>query len=210
MGQTFSEPQLAEGLRRGDRDAWLALNDAYAAPLWRRVARLIGGGDPSAVPDVVQATLLSAAESAPTSFDPARGAIWPWLCGIARNQVALYRRRRGPVMPPLPFEARDAHGAPKDTPWSRWLAGEADDPPAQMEIGELAEVVRQALGGLSVEYQSLLLDRYVDAISAEDIARRDGTTGQAIRSKLARARHAFRDEFERLAPSLAAEHGLQP
>src|SRR5436190_4543990 len=96
MNDADGDRETAEGLRRGSRAAWLALYDRYAERLWRRVARLVGPADASAVADVLQATLLAAAESART-FDLARGALWPWLCAVARNQVALHYRRRGPV-----------------------------------------------------------------------------------------------------------------
>src|SRR5262245_28236804 len=80
------ERVVVQGLRAGKTEAWQALYEAYAERVWRSVARLLG---PSAadVADVVQETMLAAARSAAT-FDPGRGALWLWLWGIARRQVA--------------------------------------------------------------------------------------------------------------------------
>src|SRR3954452_14671579 len=86
------ELRIAQGLREGKADAWQALYDAYAERVWRGVARLLGPRSAD-VADVVQETMLAAARSART-FDPAKGALWPWLWGIARLQVALHYRKQ--------------------------------------------------------------------------------------------------------------------
>ncbi len=84
--------EMARGLRAGKTDAWHALYDAYARPVWRWVARLMGG-ESADVGDVVQETFLAAARSA-RKYDASRGSLWGWLIGIARNQVALNYRKR--------------------------------------------------------------------------------------------------------------------
>src|SRR5262249_40812319 len=86
------EQLIAQGLREGTADAWQALYDAYAERVWRGVARLLGRQS-SDVGDVVQETMMAAARSAGT-FNPARGSLWPWLWGIARNHVALHLRKQ--------------------------------------------------------------------------------------------------------------------
>ncbi|HEX4792434.1 MAG TPA: sigma-70 family RNA polymerase sigma factor [Humisphaera sp.] len=199
----FSEQQIAAGLQAGRQEAWLQLYDTYAARLWRHVAR-IGGGDASDVADVVQATLLAAAGSA-RGFDPSRGSLWSWLCGIARNQAALSKRQNKSLNALNP-DARQDSG---ETAWAAWLAGEIDEPPSRLQSKETAEIVRQALARLPEDYQLLLLSRYVDGNSAEEIALAAGTTGQAVRSKLARARQALQDRLARLAPSMIAEDGVK-
>jgi RNA polymerase sigma-70 factor (ECF subfamily) len=192
-----SEQAWASALRQGRPEAWLALYDAYATLLWRRVARL-SHGDSAAVADVVQSTLLAAAESAPTGYDPARGSVWAWLCGIARNQLALHRRRVA-RLPPMTIDAGES-----------WPADLAEEPPAQLQSRELAGFVRDALSRLPAEYEALLVDRYVDGMSAEQIGRRTGTTGQSVRSKLCRARRALQVELQRLAPSAFASEAERP
>lgn len=91
VGQT--ELDLAQGLAGGDPVAWQSLYDEHAPAVWRFVARLLGP-QRSEIADVVQETFLAAARGA-KQFDPARGSLWLWLCGIARRQVALYYRKQG-------------------------------------------------------------------------------------------------------------------
>jgi RNA polymerase sigma-70 factor (ECF subfamily) len=195
------ERQVVAGLRAGDRDAWLRLYDAYAERLWQHVARLSGGRS-DAVADVLQSTLLAAAQSART-FDPDRGTLWLWLCGVARNQLALFFRRSG--------TRRQAGDSPGDTAaantWQRWTTGAIDDPSVQLGSQELADLVRRGLANLSEDYQTILLARHVDGHTAERIASDTGTTGQAVRAKLVRARLALQQQLSRLAPSLAAKDG---
>jgi RNA polymerase sigma-70 factor (ECF subfamily) len=67
-----------------------------------------------------------------------------------------------------------------------------------LESAELASIVRITLTELSPEYESLLTSKYLDGDSVGSIAGREGSTETAIRSKLARAREAFRQVFLRL------------
>jgi DNA-directed RNA polymerase specialized sigma24 family protein len=81
-----TEQEIAKGLQKGDRQAWLQLYEACAESLWQNVARLMGY-DCSAVPDVVQEAFLAAARSA-KNFDSRQGSLWIWLWGIARRRIA--------------------------------------------------------------------------------------------------------------------------
>ena len=184
---------VARGLAAGDPDAWRALYDAYAERVWRCVARLVG---PSAadVADVVQETFLAAARSA-GSFDPARGPLWAWLWGVARTHVALHYRRKGQQ-----DRLRAAVLAlSADGPLARWL--DAPAPPDPLLTAELAAAVRSALADLPAEYETLLTAKYLDGEAVESIAARERATEVAVRSKLARARSAFRETFAKQSPS---------
>lgn len=185
------------GLRRGDPDAWRALYDAYAERVWREVARRLGP-HPADVADVVQETMLAAARSART-FDESKGTVWQWLAGIARVQVALHYRQR------------QRHERWKQSPLDR---SEGIDAPqsTDLETAELAARVRAALEALPGDYGPLLTAKYLDGESAEAIAGRERVTEVALRSKLARAREAFRRAFLRNAgpnlkrPEATREH----
>lgn len=174
-----------EGLRQGKADAWRMLYDTYAEQVWRAVARLMGS-DAADVADVVQETFLAAARAAP-SYDAERGTLWLWLWGIARNHVALHYRKQQ-----RQDRLRQA-GA--------WLASSNgalqrhDAPPELLEAAELATLVRATLTELPADYESLLTAKYLDGASVEHIAERASSTATAVRSKLARARTAFREAF---------------
>ncbi|MDA1229652.1 MAG: sigma-70 family RNA polymerase sigma factor, partial [Planctomycetota bacterium] len=86
----MQEGEVISGLRRGDRTAWTTLYDTYSVRIWRYVAKLVGP-NVAAVADIVQETMLAAAQSA-QSFDDAKGTLWQWLAGIAHNRVSKYWR----------------------------------------------------------------------------------------------------------------------
>ena len=171
------------GLQSGNREAWAALYDRYSADVWRYVARMIGP-DAAHVADVVQETFLAAARSART-FDATRGSLWCWLTGIAHHHVSLYWKqinRTARLQQLAEARAGELH---------QWLDGVMLDGPL-MEQGELAEIVRGILSELPADYAALLVAKYIDDASLDDLSREWGQTIEALKSKLARARREFR------------------
>jgi RNA polymerase sigma-70 factor (ECF subfamily) len=192
--------QLARGLRAGSAEAWNALYDAFAEAVWRCVARRVGP-HAAEVADIVQETFLAAARSVRT-FDPARGSLWSWLSGIARRQAALHFRRKQTRPEAAGGAVGNAlRGVPGTADSARvldWLDGRAAEPADLLAAAETAAAVRQVLAELPLDYETLLVGKYMDGLSLEDLAEEDDSTASAISSKLARARRAFREAFEKL------------
>lgn len=187
---TSDHEQLARGLAAGSTAAWHQLYDAFAEAVWRCVARRVG---PHAadVADIVQETFLAAARSART-FDPARGSLWGWLSGIARRQAALHFRRKQ-TRPEAAGDDMSTLGGSKSG------TSALQEPLELMANAETASAVRHILRGLPVDYETLLVGKYQDGLSLEELAQAEDCTVHAISSKLARARRAFREAFDRLA-----------
>ena len=184
-----AELAIAAGLRAGHADAWARLHDDYAPRVWRTVARLLGGCE-AAVADVVQETFLAAAKSA-RGFDPARGPLWAWLWGIARTQALLHLRRR-------------ARHAREKLPYPRGWDDPAGEPLDELLLRESADLVRLTLLELPEEYGRILSAKYLLDSTIEEIAAAERLSVVAARSKLARAREAFRASFRRHEPREAA------
>ena len=163
------ERAIARGLQEGDSNAWRTLYEAFAERVWCSVARLMPPSS-AEVADVVQETFLAAARSART-FDPAKGALWFWLWGIARRSVALYYRKK---------EQRDR----LHTLAAR-LAQQQETPPDLLVSAEMTALVRAALAELPQEYEILLTTRYLQGDSVEHIAQGAQCSPTAIRSRLA-------------------------
>jgi RNA polymerase sigma-70 factor, ECF subfamily len=186
---------VIRGLQIGDRDAWAKLYDSYSLDVWRFVARLLGT-DTTTVADVVQETFLEAAGAA-KRFDPSRGTLWQWLTGIAHHRVTAHWRQANRLARLRKLAESQAIDA------SRWLYdGQQASQPAEQR--ELAELVRGALAELSPDYAAILVAKYLDERSLSEISAQWGSTVEAIKSKLARARAEFRSTCQRLfAPSHA-------
>jgi RNA polymerase sigma-70 factor (ECF subfamily) len=189
---TEPDGQIADGLRVGDPDAWAALYRTHFDAVWRSVARLVGPNSAD-VADVVQETFLAAARSV-ESYDPKRGSLQLWLSGIARNHVGNHFRER--CRRQRLHEGGDL-AADVAERLAQWLDGRDPAPPITLAAAEQAEAVRDVLAELPKDYRSLLVAKYCDNASVETIARAEDSSAGAIRSKLARARRAFRDTFAR-------------
>lgn len=191
-----TEREIVRGLQEGSRRAWLQLYDAYAEAIWRNVCRLVGS-DSEVVADIVQETLMTAARSA-RHFRPHRGSLWVWLWTIARRQVALYYRKqkRNAVLNQAQEWWAGLNGEK-----SGWIDAGANMPPDILQSQELAVLVRLALSELLPDYQALLLAKYVDNQPAGQIAEQMNCSETAVRSKLARAKKAFRKAFKKIINS---------
>jgi len=194
------EQELAHGLGAGNPDAWRSIYDAYAQPVWQFVGRLIGGTSAD-LADVVQETFLAAARSAKT-YDPARGSLWFWLCGIARRHVALHFRKQDQQRRVIEARTRLAGQARNGTA-TGWLEDRQTTASGALESVELAVLVRAALTELSEEHGAILTARYLDDCSVEQLADAERCSSTAIRSRLARARQAFRERFMHLSSGSA-------
>ena len=88
---------------------------------------------------------------------------------------------------------------------AKWSEGIEPTQSADLESAELAAAVRAALGELPADYEEILTAKYLDGDSVERIAGRERTTETAVRSKLTRARDAFRTAYARLTRTGHAE-----
>ena len=184
------DDEIARGLRERKAEAWAVLYEAYFDRIWRVTARMMGA-DADAVADVVQETFLAAARSA-DAYDPARGPLWLWLAGIARNQLGAYRRARWRDN----RIAKNGDLAPRVAEClTRWLENRHAPPPEALATAEIVVTVRAVLAELNDDYQALLTARYCDGVSIEQLAQWGRCTPTAVRSKLARAREAFVETF---------------
>jgi RNA polymerase sigma-70 factor (ECF subfamily) len=149
---------------------------------------------------------MAAARSAP-QFDPAKGGLWFWLWGIARRQLALHYRKQQRHDRLKFAETWLANGNGR---LQRWLDGQGESPHESLESDELAELVRATLLELPEDYELILTAKYLDGKSVEQIAAGEQTTPIAVRSKLARARTAFREAFSKYSEPPATAESRRP
>jgi RNA polymerase sigma-70 factor (ECF subfamily) len=182
----------------GNAEAWCALYDEHAEAVWRLVARLVGPSR-AEVADIVQETFLAAARVF-DQFDASRGSPRAWLSGIARRQVAIHFRRERRQERLLTGEGRPAVERERIVDW---LEGRQEAPPDALTRAETVDAVRVALVSLTEPPAAALVARYLNGAEVEQMARDEGCGQTAIRSRLARARKAFRRAFLALTPCAA-------
>jgi RNA polymerase sigma-70 factor (ECF subfamily) len=136
---------------------------------------------------------MAAARSIRT-YDESKGTLWVWLWGVTRLQVSLHFRKcqqQARLNRPGWLAASQGRLA-------RWLEGNDSLAPDLLESAELQQLVRTVLIELPDDYAELLIAKYLEDEPILVIAERERTTETAVRSKLARAREAFRGIFKKL------------
>jgi len=175
-----------ETIADGDAKSWRAF-------LQEQIPRLYGmfiksWSNPSLAEELVQQTVFDAVRGLAT-YDAAKGSCEEWLFGIARNNIRLEIRRRA-ARPTVDGDISTY----LDVIDSELLPDEV------LERKETADIVRAAFGRLDVNEQAVLKAKYIEDLSARQIAAQIGITEKGVHSLLYRARESLRAELKRTAP----------
>jgi RNA polymerase sigma-70 factor (ECF subfamily) len=152
--------------------------------------------------EVVQETMLKAIREL-RNYDPARanGNIFPWLTGLARNEIQrlLSREKAAASLQSLWLKMDEELLAI----YSRLEAEPLADEVLRRE--ETRELVNATMSQLAPHYREALEAKYLDGKSVRDMASASNVTEKAMESQLTRARKAFRETFLALSRNLEAE-----
>ncbi|GAB4128465.1 MAG: sigma-70 family RNA polymerase sigma factor [Thermogutta sp.] len=161
---------------------------------WLRAVVFARVGEPQAVEEVMQEVALEAVRQKAPIHDPAKVA--QWLYRLAVLQSLLYRRRQGrrrKLLDRYRQKVGDSGGSPGDP--LEWLLR-----------GERMRLVREAMARLPARDAEVLLMKYAEDLSYEQIAERLGISFSAAQARLHRARSRLRSEIEgRMGDSAAAK-----
>ncbi len=134
-------------------------------------------------------------------YDPQRsnGNIFPWLTGLARNEIqrVIARERSSTSL--------EALWAKMDEELRAIFARLESEPLADevLQREEIRVMVNATMSQLPPHYREALEAKYVDRRSVRDIATARSTSEKAVESLLTRARQAFRETFLALDRNLA-------
>ena len=185
---TESDAELVARLQRGDDAAFEAVVRLYGGRLLA-VARRFLGNDADAQ-DAVQDAFVRAFKAIHT-FE-ARAQLSTWLHRIVVNTalMKLRERRRKPtesIEELLPNFIDDGHQAVASRDWSDAL----------LERKETAALVRDAIAMLPDQYREVLVLRDIEDRDTAETADLLGTTPNAVKIRLHRARQALRTLLDR-------------
>jgi len=161
----------------GDESAWRTLYDESFEPLERFVVGRCQG-DRNAADEVVQQTWLVAVRRL-RQFDPRRGTLLNWLCGIANNELRNYQRKTRRQLQQASLDGVDS----------------------AMELDGAMSFDRpivETLATLSDRHAAVLRAKYFDGQSVDEIAGEWNETPKAVESLLTRARQTFRRVYHAL------------
>lgn len=190
------ELSLLARMRQGDEEAFVALYRRHRDAVYRYA--LLRTGSAATAADLTQEAFLVLI-TRPQLFDPARGSLGAWLCGVARNLARRESAAREDATDPEAFDGRDASLGQVDTacPAERLLRRES------------AEQVRAALAAIAPHYRDVLILCELSELSYAEAAQVCGIDIGTVRSRLSRARAQLADRLARLglldAPDRAKE-----
>ena len=201
MAEHAQDLLLARRMLAGDRAAFDGFFAQYFPRLYRFVLLRIDHDD-DAAQDLCQQVL----DRAMRRLDAYRGeaSLFTWLCQIARNELAdPWERRARDRRRHVSYDQNEDLRAVLESLEADPLAS----PERVQQRTELALLIQTVLDHLPGRYGDVLEWKYVDGLEVNAIAERLATTPVAAESVLARARRAFRAEFEALAEDFGEARG---
>ena len=182
------DKQLARRILDGDEQAFEEFFESNAPALYRFILSRVGNRDAHHVEELTQTTLLKSVSRLETYRGEA--SLFTWMCALSRGEFADFRKRRR--REPWLVEFDEQQGAANAA-----TAGSIDNPDEAFGRKELASEVHAVLDDLPPPYGEVLEWKYIDGLSASEIAGRLGLSTKAAESALSRAREAFRTLFTR-------------
>jgi len=180
----------------GDESAFEEFFDT-AYPILYRFSLVRLDFDRDAAADVAQAAICKAIGKLRTFRGEA--ALLTWLCTFCRHELYAFHRRN-----PGRFEVELAEDDPEIRAALESLrASTVEDLETRLDHHKAASIVQRVLDHLPPRYADVLEWKYVDELPVQEIAVRLGLGLKAAESLLTRARRAFRDAFQAIAPAWA-------
>jgi RNA polymerase sigma-70 factor (ECF subfamily) len=188
-----TDPEHVRRLLRGDEAAFEQFFDAAYPALYRfALARL--DFDHDAAGEVAQAALCKAIRKLHTFRGEA--SLLTWLCTFCRRELYEHRQRhRGWVQVDLLEDTPEIRAALESL-----RAAAPQDLDASLDRTRVASLVQRVLDQLPTHYAHALEWKYIEELPVRDIGERMGLGLKAAESLLTRARQAFREAFQMMAP----------
>ena len=198
--QTIFDDAWRRKAVQGDAAAVKALLHSVLQPLYRFCLYRVGKNQ-HWCEEVVQETMLRALRDL-TRYEPARAQnnIFPWLTGLARNEIqrVLLREKVTVLLQTLWADVDEE----LLSVYARLESEPLDDLLLQRE--ETRDLVNATMAQLPDHYRETLEEKYVQGKSQREMAEGRQISEKALESQLVRARKAFRVTF------LALSRRLQP
>jgi RNA polymerase sigma-70 factor (ECF subfamily) len=175
-----TEAQLLEQARRFDPDALRALHNRLYEPVQRYVHFKVS--DPQASEDLISEVFLRVLEALK------QGKMWKttpdaWIFGIARNVVADHYRKT----------SRRSEVALDE----RLAMSDEQNPTQRVIVAEQHEELAQAITALTDEQRDVVLLRFMEGLSINDVAEAMGKTPGAVKGLQHRALRALSEAMGR-------------
>ncbi|MHB1628068.1 MAG: RNA polymerase sigma factor SigW [Bacilli bacterium] len=188
------DKQILELAQAGDMNAFSMVVESCADQLYTLAFRFLGNG-PEAE-DAVQETLLRVYTNLPR-YD-GRFKFTTWVYRIATN-VCIDRLRKRKLESSLDADRDD--GDTEGSDWYDRLPGYSLTPEEELLRQETSNEVQRALADLPPTYQSVLILRYIQELSLQEISDIIHLPITTIKTRIHRGREAMKQLLMRLPVS---------
>ncbi len=176
MAQT--DKKTVRKIKAGSQEAFTELYQKYSDLLFAYLLRRLDN-DRDVATDIWQETWLVAVEKIYVFKSDC--TVFTWLCAIANNKISDY------------FRLKKKH---RKFDIEMKLAMDIDNDVVEVVNEDVQETVIKVLADLSDEHRYLLMARYFENKSVDEISLQIGKSYKATESLLTRSRNAFRKKFK--------------
>jgi RNA polymerase sigma-70 factor (ECF subfamily) len=182
----ITEQRIIQRAKSGDRDAFAELVDLYKDKVYHVSYRMLGNRQEAE--DVAQETFLRVYANL-DNYDP-QYKFSTWIYRIASNlSIDIIRKRKKNLS--LDAEITGADGMD----WHDRLADASKGPEEEVLTDELQEEVQGAIMGLNPKYRAVMLLRYLEDLSLQEISEIVQLPISTIKTRIHRGREALRKKL---------------
>ncbi|CEH31488.1 RNA polymerase sigma-70 factor, ECF subfamily [Aneurinibacillus migulanus] len=182
----ITEQRIIQRAKNGDRDAFAELVDLYKDKVYHVSYRMVGNRQEAE--DVAQETFLRVYANL-DNYDP-QYKFSTWIYRIASNlSIDLLRKRKKNLS--IDAEISGAEGVD----WHDRLADTSKGPEEEVLTDELQGEVQGAIMGLSPKYRAVMLLRYIEDLSLQEISEAVQLPISTIKTRIHRGREALRKKL---------------
>lgn len=181
------ETRLAKLARAGDRRAFAELVELYKDKMYHLAYRMLGQAQEAE--DVVQETFLRVFTNLDRYDDTQKFSTW--IYRIATN-LCIDRLRKRKASYSLDAEMPEGEGAD----WYSLLPSNDASPESELLLSETQEHIRKAVDSLPEKYKSVVILRYLQDLSLQEIGDVLGMPVTTVKTRVHRGREFLRKKLE--------------
>jgi RNA polymerase sigma-70 factor (ECF subfamily) len=183
------EKRLVLRAKRGDRDAFAELVDIYKDKIYQLAYRMTGNRQEAE--DIAQETFLRVYANFHTYDDHFKFSTW--IYRIATNLCIDRGRKKKPHFS-LDEQAEGTDGLD----WYSRLKSQEQTPEEEVVSQELQTTVQRAISQLSPKYRSIMILRYIEDLTLQEISEVLKLPVTTIKTRIHRGREALRAKLRTL------------
>jgi RNA polymerase sigma-70 factor (ECF subfamily) len=184
----FVETRLAKLARNGDRGAFAELLELYKDKIYHLAYRMLNNKHEAE--DAVQETFLRVYTNLHRYDEQQKFSTW--IFRIATNHCIDRLRKRKHSAYSLDAEMPDGEG----NDYYSMLPGNEDTPEKQIVLSETQQQIRKAIDGLPEKYKSVVILRYLQDMSLQEISDVLDMPVTTVKTRVHRGREYLRKKLE--------------